>query len=76
MAARPDPPANDFELKCLLIDLVKEHPLIYDKSDKDHFRSQMRTEVWHEIGGILDIPGELVLNLFCARSNLNYQLGK
>ena len=53
---------NDVELKNLLIDLVKEHPLIYDKSHKDHFRSNMRTEVFSDIGNILGIPGKSVLH--------------
>ena len=34
-------PTNDFELKYLLIDLVKENPLIYDKSHRDHYKANM-----------------------------------
>ena len=52
------PPANDFELKNLLIDLVRENPLIYDKSHKDHYRANMRTEVFHNIRNVLSIPGK------------------
>ena len=37
----------DFEVKNLLIDLVRQHPAIYDKSHPD------------EIGKILSIPGKL-----------------
>ena len=51
-------PANDFELKNLLIDLVKENPLIYDKSHRDHYKANMKTEVFHNIGNILGIPGK------------------
>ena len=51
-------PTNDFEVNNLLIDLVKEHPLIYDKSHKDHYKTNMRTEVFHDIGNILGIPGK------------------
>ena len=59
-------PTNDVELKNLLIDLVKENPLIYDKSHRDHFRANMRTEVFHDIGNILGIPGEYLKSmLFC-----------
>ena len=33
---------SDFEVKNLLIDLVCENPLIYDKSHPGHFRANMR----------------------------------
>ena len=58
--ARPSTanPTNDVELKNILIDLVKENPLIYDKSHHDHFRANMRTEIFHDIGNILGIPGK------------------
>ena len=61
------PPPNDIELKNLLIDLVKEQPLIYDKSHRDHFRTNMRNEIFHDIGNILGIPGKSVYyTLFCV----------
>ena len=52
--ARPSTanPTNDVELKNILNDLVKENPLIYDKSHRDHFRANMRTEIFHDIGNI------------------------
>ena len=34
-------PTNDFELKNLLIDLVKDNPLIYDKSHRDHYKENV-----------------------------------
>ena len=52
-------PESDVEIKNLLIDLVRENPLIYDKSHPDHFWTNMRNEVWHNISGILSIPGKL-----------------
>ena len=64
------PPANpreaEAELKSLLIDLVRQHPLIYDKSHPLHFRTNARNEVWAEIGQILGIPGKLVFSLNCS----------
>ena len=48
----------DVEVKNLLIDLVREHPAIYDKSHPDHFRVNLRNEIWDEIGKILDVPGK------------------
>ena len=48
---------SDFEVKNLLIDLVRENPLIYDKSHPDHFWANMRNEVWDNISGILSITG-------------------
>ena len=47
------------EIKNILIDLVKQHPLIYDKSHPLHYRTNARNEVWDEIGKILNIPGKL-----------------
>ena len=47
------------EIKNVLIDLVREHPLIYDKSRPLHFRSNARAKVWDEISKILGIPGKL-----------------
>ena len=52
-------PESDVEIKNLLIDLVRENSLIYDKSHPDHFWMNMRNEVWHNILGILSIPGKL-----------------
>ena len=49
----------DFEVKNLLIDLVRQHPAIYDKSHPDHLRTNLRNEIWDEIGKILSIPGKL-----------------
>ena len=51
-------PESDVEIKNL-IDLVRENPLIYDKSHPDHFRMNMRNEVWHNISVILSKPGKL-----------------
>ena len=48
----------DFEVKNL-IDLVQQHPAIYDKSHLDHFCMNLRNEIWDEIGKILNIPGKL-----------------
>ena len=40
-----------------IIDLVRDKPIIYDKSHPDHFRSNMRTEIWEEIGVQVGLPG-------------------
>ena len=53
----------DFEVKNLLIDLVRQHPAIYDKSHPDHFLTNLRNEIWDEIGKILSIPGKLNCHL-------------
>ena len=77
--ARPSTanPTNDVELKNLLIDLVKQQPLIYDKSHQDHFRANMRTEVFHDIGNILGIPGEYLKSiLFCRFRPVLYEMEK
>ena len=50
-------PESNFEFKNLLIDLVRENALIYNKSHPDHFRANMRNEVWDNISGILTLPG-------------------
>ena len=47
------------EIKNMLIDLVRQHPLIYDKSHSLHYQTNARNEVWDEIGKILNIPGKL-----------------
>ena len=46
------------EVKNLLIDLVRQHPAIYDKSHPDHFRVNLRNEIWDEIRKILDVPSK------------------
>ena len=48
----------DAEIKNLLIDLVRAHPAFYDKGHGDHFRANIRNEIWDQIGKILDVPGE------------------
>ena len=45
----------DVEVKNLSIDLVRQHPAIYDKS---HPSVNLRNEIWDEIGKILDAPGK------------------
>ena len=60
-------PANDFKMKNLLIDLVKENPLVYDKSHRDHYKAIMKTEVFHNIGNILGIPGKFAFNSVFSR---------
>ena len=57
------------ELKNLLIDLVKENPLIYDKSHPLHYRTNARNEVWDKIGKILGIPGECISNILHCTVN-------
>ena len=47
------------EIKNVLIDLVRAHPLIYDKGHPLHFQTNARAEVWDEISKILGIPGKL-----------------
>ena len=56
------------EIKNVLIDLVREHPLIYDKSHPLHYRTNARNEVWDEIGKILGIPGKLHNSLLMSFS--------
>ena len=53
------------EIKNMLIDLVRQHPLIYDKSHPLHYQTNARNEVWDEIGKILNIPGKLHNCLLC-----------
>ena len=53
------------EVKNLLIDLVRQHPLIYDKGHPLHYWTNARNEVWDEICKILHIPGKLHNCLFC-----------
>ena len=38
------------EIKNVLIDLVRQHPLIYDKGHPLHYQTNARNEVWDEIG--------------------------
>ena len=52
------------EVKTILIDLIKQHPLIYDKAHLLHYWTNASNEVWDEI---LNIRGKLhnfSLNLF------------
>ena len=60
------------EIKNLLIDLVKDQPLIYDKNHPLHYRTNARNEVWDEIGKILNIPGKLHNCLNLGQIHLNY----
>ena len=41
-----------------IIDLVRDHPMIFDKAHADHFRSNMRTEIWNQIGNQVGLPGK------------------
>ena len=61
------------EIKNVLIDLVRQHPLIYDRGHPLHYRTNARNEVWDEIGKILHIPGKLhncFVDLFIHSINL------
>ena len=48
----------DVEVKNLLMDLVRQPPAIYDKSHPDHFRVNLRNEIWDKIGKILVVPSK------------------
>ena len=47
------------EIKNLLIDLVRQQPLIYDKGHPLHYRTNARNEVWDQISKIVHITGKL-----------------
>ena len=41
-----------------IIDLVRDQPMIYDKAHKDHFSSNLRNQIWEDIGGQVGLPGK------------------
>ena len=57
MAAKRDK-KEDYALKCQLIELVKEYPLIYDKEHIKHFNRDAKIEAWNEIATVLKIEGK------------------
>ena len=61
MAANNNAREADAEIKNLLIDLVRQRVLIYDRL---HYRTNARNEAWDEIGKILGIPGECFQNIY------------
>ena len=51
----------DFELKCRLINLMRDYPLIYDKANAKHYNRDARVNVFTDIGLELDLPGKQIL---------------
>ena len=50
---------TDFELKCCIIEAIKEqHVHIYDKSHPDHFNQAKHEASFNEIGALLGINGK------------------
>ena len=50
---------TDFELKCCIIEAIKEqHPHIYDKANADHFNQAKCEAFFHEIVALLNVDGK------------------
>ena len=50
---------TNFELKCCIIDVIKEQYVhIYDKSNLDHFNRARHEASFNEIGDLLGVDGK------------------
>ena len=48
----------------ILIDLVREKPMFYDKGDRNYKKNELKDKVWKEIGKKLNSNGKLNSNIF------------
>ena len=46
------------QLKMQLIDLVREHPVLYDIAHPDHLNSSIKDVIWEEIADNLGVDGK------------------
>lgn len=53
--------------KSLLIELVREHPPLWDQRDKKYYNRDVRAKLWKKIGEKMNIPGKgyyIICNYF------------
>lgn len=48
---------DDYQLKCDIIDQMRNYPLIYDKSHPKHFNRDARVDIFNEIALRLNTDG-------------------
>ena len=46
------------QLKMQLIELVREHPVLYDTAHPDHLNSSITDVIWEEIADNLGVDGK------------------
>ena len=51
------------QLKMQLIELVREHPVLYDTAHPDHLNSSITDVLWEEIADNLEVDGKLFINM-------------
>ena len=51
---------DDFELRCEIIEEIKEHPLLYDKKHPEHFRRDKKLNILRKIADKIGISGNLI----------------
>ena len=49
---------DDYQLKCDIIDKIRDYPLIYDKSHPKHYNRDARVDVFNEIAEQLNTDGK------------------
>ena len=69
-----------FDIKCIIIEEVKDCPMIYDEANKDYSQTIKRTRCFDEIAAIInrdDVDSEFLL-LYCLYHiiNITVQDGK
>ena len=50
---------EDAQFQFKLIEEVKKHPVIFDKSHPNHFKTNVTNEAWSEIGIVLGVEGKV-----------------
>ena len=51
------------QLKMQLIELVREHPVLYDTAHPDHLNSSITDVLWEEIADNLGVDGKYFINM-------------
>ena len=51
------------QLKMQLIELVREHPVLYDTAHPDHLNSSITDVLWEEIAENLGVDGKKFINV-------------
>lgn len=57
---REEAARQEFELKCRVIDEVREYPEIYNKAHPKHLDKNRRIQIFTNIGAIVGLDGEYI----------------
>ena len=61
----------EYQIKIRLIDEMQQHPCIYNKAHRDHYRCD-KLEVFGTIGSLLNLNGKPLISMILSRNTIAF----